>query len=58
LIGSILCVLGGAKEVGEESVDIIGEFGDFLCGFFGDFGGLFIVEHLEKFSLLKYYYRH
>ena len=45
-----MCVLGRAKEVGEESVDIIGEFGDFLCGFFGDFGGLFIVEHLEKCS--------
>ena len=53
-----MCVLGRAKEVGEESVDIIGEFGDFLCGFFGDFGGLFIVEHLEKCSLLKYNYRH
>jgi hypothetical protein len=38
------------EEVREESVDVVGEFGYFLCSFFWHLTALFVVEHLEKFT--------
>ena len=37
------CIFLDGEEIGEESIDIVGEFGDFFSSFFGDFAALFFV---------------